>query len=576
VTRASVVGRWESTTIRVRLGLALAVALAPVLILSGVQAALVFQRDAHDQRVELVDAARRSAATARARIAAAQVLLRTLAPDIGGVACVQRLAGIRARVPELTNLIRFNAAGWVVCAAAPVPFDPDRRSQPWFQTLASGQATAVTSEPGLGNGGEPSLLASVATRDGAGRFDGVVTAAISVASLRPEKADRAVPADSEVALADAQGNFLSTTSARAFPADIARRLAGAAGARDALWLGADRTGALRLFASSPLVGRDVYVVLSAPSQGVASWAWLNPESAFLLPILAFSLALVAVLIVSERSVVRWIVYLRRIAALYGRGRYSVRPFRASVAAPEIRALAETLDTMAKTIAARDADLKDALAHKDALMREIHHRVKNNLQVISSLLNMQQRALTDPAARAAMYDTRQRIGALALIYRALYQGPDLKHVDLRDFLDELIAQLVMGDGAKGAPIRTELDLDPLIIDPDQLAPLALFAVEAITNAKKHGIGETGGILGVTFHVRGAQAELTVTDSGEAGVAAEVGLGVGRTLMTAFARQLRGEVVFCPNPAGGLAARLTFPTPAPVPSEPLQGTRPADKS
>jgi two-component sensor histidine kinase len=258
-------------------------------------------------------------------------------------------------------------------------------------------------------------------------------------------------------------------------------------------------------------------------------------------------------------VVRWIVYLRRIAALYGRGRYSVRPLRARAAAPEIRALAETLDTMAKTIAARDADLKEALAHKDALMREIHHRVKNNLQVISSLLNMQQRALADPAARAAMYDTRQRIGALALIYRALYQGPDLKHVDLQDFLDELIGQLVMGEGVKGAPIRTELDLDPLIIDPDQLAPLALFAVEAITNAKKHGIGEAGGILGVSFHVRGAQAELTVTDSGEAGAAAEVGSGVGRTLMTAFARQLRGEVVFCPNPEGGLTARLTFPTP-----------------
>src|SRR5471030_3314586 len=93
--------------------------------------------------------------------------------------------------------------------------------------------------------------------------------------------------------------------------------------------------------------------------------------------------------------------------------------------------------MAKTIAARDADLKEALAHKDALMREIHHRVKNNLQIISSLLNMQQRALVDPAARAAISDTRQRITALALIYRALYQSPDLRRVDLREFLEELV-------------------------------------------------------------------------------------------------------------------------------------------
>jgi len=538
-------------------------ALAPVLILGAVQSALVFQRDAHDQRTELVDAARRSAATARARIAAAEVLLRTLTPDETDVSCVERLAEIKSRVPGFTNLIRFNANGLVACAAAPVPLDPFRRSQPWFRSLASGRAMAVTSEPETGYGGAPALLASVPIRDEEGRFAGVLTAAIALTSLRPDKADRSVPIDSEVALADPQGNFLSTTSAAKFPDDIARRLAGAARDREALWLGTDRTGAARLYASAPLVGRDVYVVLSAPSRGLVSWAWLNPVSAFLLPILAFCLAVAAVLLAAERSVVRWIVYLRRIAALYGRGRYSVRPLRAHAAAPEIRALAETLDTMAKTIAARDAALIEALAHKDALMREIHHRVKNNLQVISSLLNMQQRALTDPAARAALHDTRQRIGALALIYRALYQGPDLKHVDLRDFLDELIAQLVMGEGARGAPIRTQLDLDPLIIDPDQLAPLALFAVEAITNAKKHGLGEGGGILGVAFHVRGASAELTVSDTGETGAPAEVGSGVGRTLMTAFARQLRGEVAFSANPGGGMTARLTFPAPGSAP-------------
>ena len=97
--------------------------------------------------------------------------------------------------------------------------------------------------------------------------------------------------------------------------------------------------------------------------------------------------------------------------------------------------------MAAAIVARDAALLDAPAQKDAMMREIHHRVKNNLQVITSLVNMQQRALTDPAARDAMSDTRQRISALALIYRALYQGPDLKRVDLREFLEELVGQLV---------------------------------------------------------------------------------------------------------------------------------------
>jgi two-component sensor histidine kinase len=281
-----------------------------------------------------------------------------------------------------------------------------------------------------------------------------------------------------------------------------------------------------------------------------------------LPLLAFILPLLAVGYVTERGIVRWIAYLRRVAGLYARGRYGVRPVRAESAPPEIRVLAESLDAMAQTISARDAVVRESLAQKDDLLREIHHRVKNNLQVISSLLNLQQRALSDPAARAALSDTRQRIGALALIYRALYQGQDLRRVDLADFLDELIAQTIMGDAVSGAPIRTELDIDPLVIDADQLAPLALFAVEGITNAKKHGLDAAGGVLCVRFKVHGDDAELTITDTGIAGGKSSVGEGVGRTLMTAFARQLRGQVSFVGNEGGGLTARLAFPTPLPA--------------
>jgi two-component sensor histidine kinase len=205
-------------------------------------------------------------------------------------------------------------------------------------------------------------------------------------------------------------------------------------------------------------------------------------------------------------------------------------------------------------------LRDSLAQKDALMREIHHRVKNNLQVISSLLSMQQRALSDPAARAAMSDTRQRITALALIYRALYQGPDLKRVDLRPFLEELTAQLVAGEILHGPGVRTELSVDALVIDPDRLAPLALFAVEAITNAQKHAFANRGGVLTVNFHVHGDEAELEISDDGEARDDGLVTSGVGRTLMTAFARQLRGRAELVRNAKGGVTARLLFPTPA----------------
>jgi two-component sensor histidine kinase len=310
---------------------------------------------------------------------------------------------------------------------------------------------------------------------------------------------------------------------------------------------------------APLVGEDVFVVLSARSPGLFSWARLNPLTGVLLPLLSFALAFLAVWVVAEQVVVRWIVYLQRIAALYARGRLTVRPLQAEQMPPEIRELAETLEDMADAIVGRDASLRESLAQKDALMREIHHRVKNNLQVISSLLNMQQRALADPAAREAMSDTRQRITALSLIYRALYQGPDLKRVDLRPFMEELTGQLVTGESLHGPPVRTELKIDALVIDPDRLAPLALFAVEAVTNAQKHAFATRGGMLSVTFKVAGEEATLEIADDGDASDEVLTATGVGRTLMTAFARQLRGRAELVRNDKGGVTCRLIFPTP-----------------
>ena len=109
------------------------------------------------------------------------------------------------------------------------------------------------------------------------------------------------------------------------------------------------------------------------------------------------------------------------------------------------------------------------------------------------------------------------------------------------------------------MRTELEADPLVIDPDKLAPLALFAVEAITNAQKHAFADRGGFLRVRFKVGGAESVLEVEDDGPGANEATTGQGVGRTLMTAFARQLRGRAEILRAPSGGVLARLTFPTP-----------------
>ena len=566
---------WGPLTIRLRLGMALAIALMPVLALGVVESTVAFRRDAVERSTNLIAAAERSAAVARARMQSAEVLLETLNPAVIGLQCSPSLAQAMSRSPGFSNLIRLDALGRLSCAAGTIGADPGRRLSPWFQALKGGEAAVITRVDAGAYAAAPSAMIAVRATGPDGAFSGVLAAIIPLDDLRPDLSDRSLPPGTEVGLVDRSGHYLLRTAPGAFAplpradmpaADSAPP--GAAGAEAKVFRAADDKGADRVFAVAPLL-RDVTVVLSAPDQGLFSWARLNPLTGILLPLAAFAIALIAVWIVTERVIVRWLHYLDRIAAIYARGRFTVRPLQAERAPPEVRALAHTLDIMAETIAGRDQVLRDNIAQKDALMREIHHRVKNNLQVITSLLNMQQRPRTAPAARGAISDTRQRIGALALIYRALYQGPDLKRVDLRSFLEELIAQVISSESGRTGHIRTDLEADELVVDPDKLAPIALFAVEAISNAQKHAFGPLGGALHVRFTLSGEEGCLEISDDGGKDKPGEFTEGVGRTLMTAFARQLRGRCEIVQNTRGGITARLEFP----VAEARTQGPRPS---
>lgn len=549
--------------IRFRLGVAMAVALLPIFVLSLIQTQAAFRDQAEARRLHLQEAAGRTASDARFRLDSAQVLLQVLSPEASGPFCPARLNDLVRRLDGYAGLTRVSATGEAVCASSPEKLNDGQhvRDTAWFQRLRAGESVVITRSARTTASG-PALIIAVRSQRPLGVFDGAMTAVIPLSTLQPDLADRSLPQGSEAALTDQDGRVLVATSPAAFDLDEGALAGWVERARDtgsAVFEGKDASGERRDYAGAALAGRDVYVLLSAPSPGWLSWARLNPIGSLLLPLAAWLTAFAAVLLLSERIVIRWLDYLERVAAIYARGRFSVRPVQAVNAPSEIRILAHTLDELAETIGARDRSLTDSLAEKDALMREIHHRVKNNLQIISSLLSMQQRALTDAPAKAALGDTRQRISALALIYRTLYQSEDIRHADARDFLTELVGQLVASDIAAGRMVESEVEADSLVVDPDKLAPLALWLVEAVTNAQKHAFAKTGGKLIVRFQVQGETSVLEVQDNGPGAPDAAISAGVGRTLMGAFAKQLRGEAEIVAAPGGGTIARMTFVTP-----------------
>ncbi len=551
----------------------MALALLPIVLLGAVQTQADFRRQDADRRADLQLAAGRTAATTKARLDSAFVLLEALSPESLGADCSPRLTALVDRLDGYEALYRVSATGEPICGSrsfSPTTTAETVRARVWFQRVRAGEDTVAVRSI-RANGEEPALVAAVRIERPMGRFDGVMTALLPLQSLQPDITDPALPKGAQAALTDADGNLLIATDPEAFALKGDTPLTGwverARTSGSGLFEADDVRGQHRVYAGAALAGRDVYVLLSAPAPGLLSWARLNPIGSLLLPLGAWLTAFAAVMLVSERIVVRWLDYLERIAAIYARGRFSVRPVQAAHAPSEIRLLAQTLDELAENITSRDAMLNESLGEKDALMREIHHRVKNNLQIISSLLSMQQRALTDGPAKAALGDTRQRISALALIYRTLYQSDNIRHADAREFLTELVGQLVASDAGRGPVVSSSIEADSLVVDPDKLAPLALWLVEAVTNAQKHAFAGRGGDLQVRFKVDGATSVLEVQDDGPGPDEEAVKGGVGRTLMGAFAKQLRGEAETLRAPNGGTIARMTFATPEAVtPTDP----------
>lgn len=534
--------------------------LTPVLALGVFQAIVNYRDESLDRRNALGGAALQTAAEVGSRMYAGEAVLSAVAPQSSGPDCPANLRRLADRL-GYRNLIRLDADGAVICSGRPLSLRRVSSDEIWLSSLREGSTFAVGPAPaGLG-AGDAALVTATRFGPADGGYRGALVAVLGLPEVSGNIAAGALPRGTEVAVSDAEGHVFASDTPDAFATEAPPESATPKGPTR-FYRARDRTGNWRDHVAAPLIGREVNVLVSAPAPGLFSWARLNPLFSVVVPLLAFGCAFGAVWMATDRLIVRWLHYLQRIAAVYARGRFSVRS-QVEDAPAEVQALAHTLDEMADGIARRDQMLNDNLAQKDALLREIHHRVKNNLQVITSLLNLQQRALADPAGRAVLADTRQRITALALIYRALYQSEDLRRVHVRSFLEELVGQLIHGDGPREHPVRAEVEADEMMLDPDKLAPFALFAVEAVTNAQKHAFPTGGGLIRVNLRVENGEAELCVDDDGVGAEPATGQVWVGRTLMTAFARQLRGKAEILARDGGGTSARLRFPLPEPQP-------------
>ncbi|MBP8062757.1 MAG: cache domain-containing protein, partial [Brevundimonas sp.] len=206
--------------IRFRLGLWLAFALLPLLILGGFQAQSAFRAQDADRRSDLQRAAERSAANAKAQLDSTGILLIALRPEALEMFCEPRLSDLVARLENLDGLARLTAGGATTCAsdtlgAAPPLWLSRARSTPWFQRLRAGEGTVLARAPAMA-GQPPGLIVATRLERPMGRFDGAMVALIPLSSLQPDLDDPSLPEGSQAALTDADGRLLTATDVRAF------------------------------------------------------------------------------------------------------------------------------------------------------------------------------------------------------------------------------------------------------------------------------------------------------------------------------------------------------------------------
>ncbi|HVP85703.1 MAG TPA: sensor histidine kinase [Rhizomicrobium sp.] len=217
-------------------------------------------------------------------------------------------------------------------------------------------------------------------------------------------------------------------------------------------------------------------------------------------------------------------------------------------------LAETDLRARRAIEDTVSALSAAVSQRDHLLKEIHHRVKNNLQLTSSLIQIQSREFENPSVRDAFKETQQRLYAIGMIHDVLYHDDTKVSIDMNGYLTRLSAEIARANEAINRGIRTELRVDPIELMPEQATPLGLVTSEVLINAYKQAFPpDKGGLISIGLHEADGDVELTISSNGK-GHELKDGTVLGGRLVRTLSTQLRGSYSF--DEAQNGAFRLIF--------------------
>jgi two-component system, sensor histidine kinase PdtaS len=541
----------------IRFAIILALAMLPAGFFAFVQTSALEREVQSRSELALMGATLQAAAAETSLIGRVRGMVGSLASAVPLVvddpAACEAMMRELAMVEPLASVIAFvPTSGLMTCSSVGREFDFS--SDPLFQKVRDIQAPYLWINPRAPVAQTSVVGISHPVYDQAGAYVGYAVMTVPHNSIE-ELRFSAMVAGSELEKStafwtfDKAGTLLTSNldlalAERQLPAN--RPLTDFVGGEGSVFRATSISGETMTYAVVPIIAEELYLMSSFRPK-VSLFAQYEGVTVYLPTLLMWLVGLAVSGFAAEFLVTRHVRTLNRSILSFARGDRRLQVIDLRNAPSELDELAKAYQSMTESITRSEAELEDSVHQKEVLLREVHHRVKNNLQLISSIMNIQIRSAKSGEAKDLLKNLQERIMSLATVHRGLYQTSGLADVRARELIPDIVRQILSMSSGPEKPFVTQNDIDDLRLVPDQAVPLSLLLAEALTNAIKHS-GATRDAPGqLTVRLKrsgGSDAVLEVINSRRiadlSGSAAAVpDTGIGSQLITAFVQQLGGR-------------------------------------
>jgi len=382
-------------------------------------------------------------------------------------------------LPSVLNISYIDAAGKPMCSATGKFDVADYSKFEWWKRVSARRTAGIPPVLYSGASQRKILPYLQPLHDASGAFQGALIASLDLRWVSQTEPYGRLPSTALMLIADRNGTIIAANTA--VPAGLSRAVSKSyADHKQHTFKAEDGKDGRWRWTAEEIPGSRRLIAFAMPEPMPFGVTRIYLLGNILLPILMVILASVAMWLGTERFVIRWTTYLKRVSAAYAQNHFALELNELEEDAPEeFKILGREMKQMAGSIRDRDRTLNSALAQKSAMAREIHHRIKNNLQIVASLISLYSQNIADRTSQLAFAQILARLGALTLIQRLMEMNETTPIVDMRRLFTELADQMRTIAVESGIRYRLVVNSEDWLLPPDMATPVSFFAVEALT-------------------------------------------------------------------------------------------------